>query len=333
MKFLRCKPEDIPPSTGKKVAIIGAGPAGLTAAGLLICKGHEVHVFDKLPEPGGLLIYGIPDWRIPKGPIKKGIKELTDAGANFHNNTNVDETLFGKILEEYDAVLIATGAWKTRKMNIPGEHLEGVVDALEYLVNEGLARDGYLKDRFVAKGRVAVIGGGETAMDAAGQAIKDGADEVYVVYRRSINEAPSKKSDIELIKKMGVKFMWLHNPVRFIGEKKLEKIELVKMKLGEPDSSGRPRPEPIPGSEFTMDFDVAIPAIGEIASPPFISGEKFGIELTKWNTIKTDAEGRTTREGVFAAGDIVTGPKLIGPAVAAGRKVAEAIHKYLIEKQ
>ncbi|MGQ4832987.1 MAG: FAD-dependent oxidoreductase [Candidatus Asgardarchaeia archaeon] len=331
MRFLKCKPDQIPPKVGKKIAIIGAGPAGLTAAGILACKGYEIEIFDKLPEPGGLLIFGIPAWRIPKEPIRKGIRELEQAGIVFHQKTEVDNGLFEKILNEFDAVMIATGCWKTRKMGLPGEDLEGVYFGLDYAVQEGLARDGYIsqEERIVAKGKVAVIGCGATAMDVARQAIRDGADEVYVLYRRTRELAPTPERELKDAEKEGVKFLWLVNPVKFIGENgKLKKIELIRMKLGEPDASGRPRPEPVPGSEFQMDFDQVFICIGQQPTPPFFE-KTHGIELTKKGTIKTDKMGRTTRKGVFAAGDVVTGPWLIGPAVKGGITVAKAIDEYL----
>jgi len=332
MKFLKCKLDQIPPKTGKKVAIIGAGPAGLNAAAVLICKGHEVHVFDKLPEPGGLLIFGIPAWRMDKKLIRKGIKELADAGVVFHTNTTVDTEMFEKMLNEYDGIVIASGAWKSKFPKIPGIELEGVIDALTYLVKEGLARDGYIpkEERFVPVGKTAVIGCGETAMDACRQAVRDGAEEVYVIYRRSKEQAPSKDAEIKAAEKEGVEFIWLTNPTKLIGNEKgrVCKIELIKMKLGEPDESGRPRPIPIPGSEYTMDMDTVIFAVGMYATPPF-HDSKFGIELTSWGTIKTDKEGRTTRPGVCAAGDVVTGPYLIGPAIISGKKAAESLDEYL----
>ncbi|MCD6514867.1 MAG: FAD-dependent oxidoreductase [Candidatus Odinarchaeota archaeon] len=330
MKFLKCKPDQIPPKVGKSVAIIGAGPAGLTAAGILVCKGYEIHVYDKMPEPGGLLIFGIPAWRIPKEPIRKGIRELEEAGVIFHQGVEVDNGLFEKILSEHDAVLIATGCWSTKKMGLPGEDLEGIYFGLDYAVQEGLARDGYISqdERIIAKGKVGVIGCGATAIDVARQAIRDGA-EVYVIYRRTRELAPSPESELKAAEKEGVNFLWLRNPIRFIGENgKLKKVELIKMKLGEPDESGRARPEPISGSEYTMDVDMIFICIGQKPTPPFFKNT-YGIELTSKGTIKVDKLGRTTREGVFAAGDVVTGPWLIGPAVKGGINVAKAIDEYL----
>lgn len=336
MKFLKCKKDQLPPKLDKKVAIIGAGPAGLSAAGILICKGYHVEVFDKLPEPGGLLVYGIPAWRMDKKMIKQGIKELADAGVVFHINTTVDDEMFKDILQKFDGVLIATGAWKSKLPKLPGIELDGIYDALEYLVKEGLARDGYIpqEERIIPVGKTAVIGAGETAMDACRQAVRDKADKVYVIYRRSMEQAPSRAAEIKMAEEEGVEFIWLRNPVRFIGDSsgRVKQMELIKMKLGEPDSSGRPRPEPIPGSEYIMDIDTVIFATGEKATLPF-HNENFGIELTKWGTIKTDKEGRTTRAGVCAAGDVVTGPYLIGPAIIGGKKAAESLDEYLRTKK
>ncbi len=332
MKFARrCKPGDKIPISGKKVAIIGAGPAGLGAAGELICYGHEVHVYDMLPEPGGLLIFGIPEFRIPKEGVRKGIKELIELGVVFHLNTKVGEDVeFEKILNDFDAVLIATGTWKSRRLNIPGEDLEGVYHALEFIVDYHLHKYGYSEHAIKLKDRVLVIGGGLTAVDACYLARDAGAEEVYLIYRRTREFSPAGVREFNKLEENGFKIYELTQPIEFIGddEGKLRYVKAIRMKLGEKDSSGRPRPVPIENSDFTIEVSAVLVAAGEIATPPF-ANEKYGIETTKWNTIKTDKEYKTTRKGVFAAGDVVSGPSLIGPALASGKKAALSVHKYL----
>lgn len=332
MRFARrCKPGDEIPKSGKKVAIIGAGPAGLGAAGELICFGHEVHVYDMLPEPGGLLIFGIPEFRIPKEGVRKGIKELMEIGVVFHLNTKVGVDVdFEEIINEYDTVLIATGTWKSRRLNIPGEELKGVHHALDFIVDFHLHKYGYSTHEVKLRDRVLVIGGGLTAVDACYLARDAGADEVYLFYRRTREFAPAGVKEFNKLEENGFKIYELTQPVEFGGDGNgnLKYVKAIRMKLGEKDSSGRPRPVPIENSDFVIEISAALVAAGEIATPPF-TNTKYGIELTKWNTIKTDKEYKTTRKKVFAAGDVVTGPSLIGPALASGKKAALAINKYL----
>lgn len=332
MRFARrCRPGDEIPRSGKKVAIIGAGPAGLGAAGELICFGHEVHVYDMLPEAGGLLIFGIPEFRIPKDGVRRGIKELMDIGVVFHLNTKVGIDIdFEDIINEYDAVLIATGTWKSRKLNIPGEELKGVYHALDFIVDFHLYRYGYSSHEVKLSDKVLVIGGGLTAVDACYLARDAGAEEVYLFYRRIREFAPAGVKEFNKLEENGFKIYELTQPVEFGGDEKgnLRYVKAIRMKLGEKDSSGRPRPVPIENSDFVIEISAALVAAGEIATPPF-ADEKYGIEITKWNTIKIDKEYKTTRKGVFAAGDVVTGPSLIGPALASGKKAALAINKYL----
>jgi len=334
MKFTRCTKETKQPPSGKKVAIIGAGPGGLKVAGELICKGHEVVVYDMMPEPGGLLIFGIPDFRMPKQIIKKGIKELEDLGVQFKCNVVVGKDIdLEEIIKNYDATVIATGAWNERKLKIPGEDLEGVYSVLDFLVKLALHREGYISKDEVPKigKKVVVIGGGNSAIDGARTAKRLGAD-VTVVYRRTKEYMPAFKPEVEHAEKDGVKFIFLATPVKIIGDEngRVKAIECIRMKLGEPDASGRPRPEPIPGSEFTIECDTVITAIGEIATPPFKDNvKKYGIEINSRNRIKTDDVGRTTRKGVFALGDVVTGPAIIGSAISMANKVSEAVDEYL----
>ncbi len=334
MRFVICKKEEKAPSTGKKVAIIGAGPGGLAAAGVLICKGHEVVIYDMLPEPGGLLIFGIPAFRMPKDAIKRGIKELEEMGVKFICNTKVGKDIdLENIIKQHDAVIIATGAWRERELKVPGNDLEGVYSVLDFLVKRALHREGYISADEVPKigKKVVVIGGGNSAMDCARAAKRMGVD-VTVVYRRTKEYMPAFKSEVEHAEKEGVKFIFLATPVRVIGDEKgrVKAIECIRMKLGEPDASGRPRPEPIPGTEFTIECDTVITAIGEIPTPPFEQdGEKYGIAVDSRGRIITDDFGRTSRKGVFALGDVVTGPKDIGSAISMGKKVANAVDEYL----
>ncbi len=337
MKFSRCvKPA---PPTGKRVAIIGSGPAGLGAAGILICKGHEVHIYDKNPIPGGLLIYGIPDFRIPKKNVFEGIEDLKRLGVKFILNKKVvdgdgeDEKTIGfiKLVREYDAVLIATGTWKERRLNIEGEDLPRVYPALDYMIKYCQAEINVIPFSELPPlgDSTVVIGAGLTAVDAATVAVKLGVKNVYMVYRRTINEAPARRHEIEKVIKLGVKWIELANPKRFIGDhnKGLEAVELLRMRLGEKDASGRPRPIPIEGSEFILEVDSALVAIGEIPTPPTIKNPE--LKLNRDGSIWVDEKMRTSIKGVFAAGDVVIGPSLIGKALASGIKAANSIDEYL----
>ncbi len=337
MKFSRCQS---PPQqkSGKKVAIIGAGPAGLAAAGFLICRGHGVHVFDMMEEPGGLLIYGIPDFRIPKKNVREGTQDLAKLGVIFHQRVKVvpgdgvryGEIGFNEILRGFDAVIIATGTWAEKRLNIEGEDLPRVYGAFHYLYHYCRVEAGYekLEDLPPLGKRVAVIGAGLTAVDAAAVSKKLGVETVYMIYRRTINEAPARKHEIERLIKAGITWIELASPKRFIGDrvKGVTGVELIKMKLGEPDRSGRPRPIPIEGSEFVLDIDAALIAIGEIPTPPIMDKE---LKINPDNTVWVDKKMRTTMKGVFAAGDVVTGPSLIGNAIASGLKTAQAVDEYL----
>ncbi|MBP1449590.1 MAG: FAD-dependent oxidoreductase [Thermoproteus sp.] len=348
MKFLlRCRPETIKPPTGKRVAVIGAGPAGLGAAGQLRCLGHEVDVYDALPEPGGLLIFGIPGFRVSKEGVREGVAELRQVGVRFYTSTFVycggrpkehDALLlakefvdFNKIVDEHDAVVIATGTWRSRRMNAPGEDLPGVYQALDFLFRLYSNELGYLpkEKAYLPGSKVLVVGGGLTAIDAAVESLMHGAKKVVVAYRRTIKEAPAGEREIkkELIDR-GIEFRELINPVRFEGSGRLEKVVFVRMKLGAPDKSGRPRPEPIPGSEFVEEFDTVLLALGEEPTPPFPDG-CAGIRLNPDGTINVDDAFRTTREKVFAAGDVVHGPSLIGKALGAGMRAVPYIDEYL----
>ncbi len=354
MRFLRCRVDEKPMPTGKKVAIIGAGPAGLGAAGYLICRGHEVHVYDQFPEPGGLLIFGIPEYHVPKQPVRRGIKELANAGVVFHTSTRVvscsadlgeedvekalrglikEKVCFEDLLERHDAILIATGAWRSRRLGIPGEDLDGVYPALEWLVEFSLVQHGYrkLEDIPKVKGNVLVIGGGLTAVDAVEvplRYLKDQIGKVYLSYRRTRKEAPMGEKEFNrLVEEYGVEPLELTIPVRFEGNGRVEKAVLQRTKLV-PSASGRPKPVPIPGSEFEIRVDTVLVAIGEKPSPPF-PDECCGIKLNSDGTINVDDKFRTTRYKVFAAGDVKHGPSLIGPALKSGIDAAKAIDEFL----
>lgn len=320
--------------TGKKMAIIGAGPAGLTAAADLAKLGHEVVIFEALHAPGGVLMYGIPEFRLPKRIVeaevayikKLGVKIRTDAliGRLF----TVDE-LFKK---GFDVVFISTGAGLPRFLRIPGENLGGIYSANEFLIRVNLMKS-YRFPEFdtpirVGK-RIAVVGGGNTAMDAARSALRLGADEVWIVYRRSRKEMPAREEEIENAKEEGIKFKLLTAPVRFIGDEQgwIKKMECIKMKLGEPDESGRRKPVPVKGSKFIMDIDTVIVAIGRTPNP-IIQRTTKGLETTEWGTIIVDEQtGQTCLEGVYAGGDIVTGEATVISAMGAGKKAAKSIHQ------
>jgi len=286
-----------------------------------------------LPEPGGLLIFGIPDFRLPKDKIKRGIKELEELGVRFHCNTKIGETLkLGDLIEKYDAVIIATGTWKGKILSCPGSDLKGVISAFEWLTKLHLCKRGYLDESQVPKigKNVVVIGGGEVAMDAARTALREGAEKVTVAYRRRKVDMPAQGDTVEAAMKEGVEFIFLVQPTKILGddEGKVRAIELVRNELGPLDSSGRPRPIPKPGTEFELECDTVVFAIGERATPPF-EDEEYGIKLTRWGTIWTDEKGRTTCKGVFAAGDVVNGPSLIGEAVKSALRMVSGVEEYL----
>lgn len=338
MKFaLKCKPGQPLPKSGRRVAIVGAGPAGLAAAGELVCLGHEVHVYDQMPEPGGLLLFGIPEFRIPKRGVREGIEELRKLGVVFHQNVKVGEDVkLAELIENYDAVLIATGTWKSREMNVPGEReLKGVFHALYYILDYNSAKLGYKSMDEVEKlsGKVAVIGGGLTAIDACLVALEMGAEEVTLIYRRTRKQAPAGEKEFNAIEAKGVKVRELTQPIRFVGDSsgRVKGIEAIKMKLGEPDKSGRPRPVPVEGSEHFIEADYVLIAAGLEPTPPRDCAEA-GIELNRDGTIKVDEKFMTSRDKVFAAGDVKHGPWLIGPAMKSGREAARYIHEYLTSK-
>lgn len=336
MRFLRCK--SLPPPTGFTVAVIGAGPAGLGAAGILKCRGHEVVVYDMLPEAGGMMFFGIPDDRIPKHKIRASVRELMDAGVRFIFNTRVGVDVdLEDIIRSFDAVLIATGTWVSRDMGVPGEDLPWVVPAADWLVEVHLARYGYIPWSKVAKprGRVLVVGGGLTAADAVTVPLtypefRDSVREVVLSYRRTREYAPMRVTEFERLIKLGAVPWELTQPIGFYEEGGRRIVRFTRMDLVKVPGEKRPRAVPVEGSEFEEEFDVVLKAVGEKPTPPFKPGQ-YGIELNPNGTIKISEGFMTTRPGVFATGDVVHGPSLIGPALKSGLDAAIAIDSYLKE--
>ncbi|HYA24834.1 MAG TPA: NADPH-dependent glutamate synthase [Terriglobales bacterium] len=325
--------------TGKKVAIVGSGPSGLTAAGDLVQKGHKVRVFEALHELGGVLVYGIPEFRLPKQIIREQIDYMRAMGVEFETNVVVGKTVTidELMLEEgYDAVFIGTGAGAPQFMGIPGEHLNGVYSANEFLTRINLMHayefPAYDEPMLDFRGRpVAVIGGGNTALDAIRSALRLGAGKTYVLYRRSEAEMPARIEEVKHAQQEGIEFHMLTAPVEFLSDGKgwLNAARCIRMQLGEPDASGRRRPVPIEGSEFELPLSVAVIAIGTSANP-LIQSTTPGLATNKRNYIEADSETqRTSRKGVFAGGDIVTGSATVILAMGAGRRAAKSIHEYL----
>lgn len=317
-------PEPAPP-TGFRVAIVGAGPAGLTAAWQLRLMGHSVTVYDAMDKPGGMLYFGIPVFRLPREAWEKDLSRIAALGIEWRLGSKLGEDFsLEELQKQYDAVLLAIGALKPRWMNIPGEDLEGVWHVLDFVkaVNLGNAPD--LKGK-----KVAVIGGGFSAIDAVRMAIRLGA-EAFILYRRDRAQMPASQEEVKHAEEEGVVIHFLVNPTRFIGENgKLVAIEVQRQQLGEPDESGRPRPIPIPGSEFIMPADVVIEAISQE-----VDLTKLPEPLKGRRVIAVDSETlQTPIPGVFAAGDAVTGPLDVPNAIASGRKAAQAIHAWLMERK
>ena len=324
------------PPTGKKVAIIGSGPSGLTVAGDLILKGHDVTVFEAFHKGGGVLVYGIPEFRLPKDIVASEVNFLERLGVKFEYNVVVGKTITIDELfnQGYDAIYIGVGAGLPRFLNIPGENLVGIYSANEYLTRANLMK-AYLFPEYdtpIVKGKnVVVIGAGNVAMDSARTAMRLGADSVKIVYRRSREEMPARKAEIHHAEEEGIEFHLLTNPIRFLGDEegKVKGMECIKMELGEPDESGRRRPVPIKGSEFQMECDLVVISVGAGANPVLTKATE-GLELTKWGYIVANPEtGKTKKKGVWAGGDIVTGQATVILAAGAGRKASDSIHEYL----
>ena len=322
------------PPTGKKVAVVGAGPAGITVAGDLVKMGHEVTLFEALHEPGGVLVYGIPEFRLPKKIVRLELEVIRKLGVKLVTNFVVGRTAtVDELLQEFDAVFLGNGAGAPSFLNIPGENLNGVYSASEYLTRCNLMKAYSFPDHNtpVARGKkVAVLGGGNVAMDAVRMSLRLGADEATILYRRSRKELPARIEEIENAEEEGVKFNYLVNPVRFIGNENnwVTGVECLRMELGEPDASGRRRPIPLKGSEFVVDVDMVIVAIGQSANP-IVASTATGVDTNERGYFIADEDGRCTKPGVFAGGDIVTGAATVILAIGSGKKAARAIHNYL----
>ncbi len=331
---------EINEKSGQKVAIIGGGPAGLSCAGDLIQMGHEVTVFEALHAIGGVLMYGIPEFRLPKEIVQAEVENLKKLGVKFETNyvVGLTETL-EELMLRFDAAFIGVGAGLPYFLNIPGEHLNGVYSSNEYLTRVNLmkAYDFPNNDTpmFDVKGKtVAVFGGGNTAMDAVRTALRLGAKRAMIIYRRTEAEMPARVEEIHHAKEEGVEFLLLHNPTELIGDEKgwLHSMKLQKMELGEPDASGRRRPVPIEGAIEDVDVQVAVVAIGN-GSNPIISQSTPDLDVNKWGNILVDEKTmRTNKKGIFAGGDIVTGGATVILAMGAGRTAAESINEYLKNK-
>ncbi len=327
-----------PKSNGHKVAVIGSGPAGLTCAGDLAKKGYDVTVFEALHLAGGVLVYGIPEFRLPKSIVQKEVDTLKALGVKVETNMIIGRVLsIDELMDDmgFEAVFIGSGAGLPRFMKIPGENLNGVFSANEYLTRTNLMK-AYKEDSAtpIPKSKnVAIVGGGNVAMDAARCAKRLGAENVYIVYRRSEEELPARREEVEHAKEEGIIFKLLNNPVEILPDENgnVAGMKCIKMELGEPDESGRRRPVAIEGSEFVIDVDTVVISIG--TSPnPLIKSTTKGLETQKWGGIIADEKGLTSREGVYAGGDAVTGAATVILAMGAGKTAAAAIDEYIQSK-
>jgi glutamate synthase (NADPH/NADH) small chain len=324
------------PSNGRKIAIIGCGPSGLTVAGDLILLGYDVTIFEAFHKPGGVLMYGIPEFRLPKTIVEQEVDYLVRLGVKLELNQVVGRTVTIEELltdDGYDAVFIGVGAGLPMFMNLPGEDLGGVYSANEYLTRTNLMK-AYLFPEYdtpVVQGRnVCVIGGGNVAMDSARVAVRLGAETVHIVYRRSRAEMPARAEEIHHAEEEGIIFQLLTNPLAFEGDDRgmVRRMKCIRMELAEPDDSGRRRPVPIEGSEFFIETDLVIVAIGAGANP-LLTKSTPGLALNRWGYIKAKQNGRTEKERVWAGGDIITGSATVIEAMGAGRLAADDIHKFL----
>jgi glutamate synthase (NADPH/NADH) small chain len=325
----------LPPPTGKKVAVVGSGPAGLTVAADLAKMGHQVTIFEALHEAGGVLIYGIPEFRLPKAIVRREVDYVCSLGVKLVRNFVVGKTAtLDELLQQYDAVFLGTGAGLPWFLNIPGENLNGVYSANEYLTRANLMKAYRFPDYdtpIVRGQRVATIGGGNVAMDAARTALRLGADESIIIYRRSKEEMPARKEEIHHAEQEGVRFELLTGPVALHGDKNgwVKEVECIKNELGEPDASGRRRPVAIKGSNFMIPVDVVVLAIGQSPNPlipkttPDLETAKQGVVVVEEETMKT------SKKGVFAGGDVATGGATVILAMGQGKKAAVAIDAYL----
>lgn len=338
---------EVAPSNGHRVAVVGSGPSGLTCAGDLAKKGYKVTVFEALHTAGGVLVYGIPEFRLPKSIVRKEVDNLVAMGVDVETNVVIGKTLTVDELfkQGFEAVFIGSGAGLPNFMGIPGESYKGVYSANEFLTRSNLMK-AYREDPdtpIMKGGKVAVVGGGNVAMDAARTALRLGADKVYIVYRRSMEELPARREEVEHAEEEGIEFLLLNNPVEILGYENPDDrrdprngfvtgMKCIKMQLGEPDERGRRRPIPIEGSEFVLDVDTVIISIG--TSPnPLIKSTTAGLEVNKRGGIIVEEDtGATTKEGVYAGGDAVTGAATVISAMGAGKTAAKAIDEYLSNK-
>ena len=339
-----CTEEPVrPTSNGHRVAIVGSGPSGLTCAGDLAKKGYEVTVFEALHTAGGVLVYGIPEFRLPKKIVAKEVDTLKKLGVHIETNVVIGKTLTIDELFEmgYEAVFVGSGAGLPNFMGIPGESLKGVYSANEFLTRSNLMKS-YLQNPetpIMKGGKVAVVGGGNVAMDAARTALRLGAEKVYIVYRRSMEELPARREEVEHAEEEGIEFRLLCNPTEILGYNNpddardlkngfVKGMKCVRMELGEPDERGRRRPVVIPDSEFTIDVDTVIMSIG--TSPnPLIKSTTEGLEVNRWGGIVVNEDGLTSRNAVYAGGDAVTGAATVISAMGAGKTAAKAIDEEL----
>jgi glutamate synthase (NADPH) small chain len=329
----------VPPPTGKRIAVVGSGPSGLTAAGDLAKMGHEVTVFEALHKAGGVLVYGIPEFRLPKAIVEAEVSYLEKLGVRFEMNSVIGriDTIDDLLNNGYDAVYVATGAGAPVFLGIPGENLGGIFSANEYLTRSNLMK-GYRYPEYDTplpkSRRVVVFGGGNVAMDSARTARRLGPEKVTILYRRSADELPARKEEVHHAMQEGIEFRFLTAPVEFLGDSSnmVRAVRCLSMELGEPDSSGRRRPVPIPGSEFEVETDTAIVAIGNLPNP-LVPNTTPDLPVNRRGNITTDEFCKTGKEGVFAGGDIVTGSATVILAMGAGRIAARSIHEYVMGKK
>jgi glutamate synthase (NADPH/NADH) small chain len=327
----------IPELEGRKVAVIGAGPAGLTAAADLAKYGLDVTIFEALHDTGGVLRYGIPEFRLPKKIVDQEVEAIKELGVEIKLNVVVGKSITVEELfdQGYESMFIGVGAGLPRFLNIPGENLNGVYSANEFLTRVNLMK-AYKYPEYrtpvVVGDRVAVVGAGNVAMDSARTAKRLGAEDVYIVYRRAAEQMPARSEEIHHAQEEGIEFKLLNNPVAIHGKDgRVDKMECLKMKLGEKDDSGRRRPIPIEGSNWMLDLDTVVIAIGQNPNPMLTSNTK-DIETKSWGGIKVDENQQTSREGVYAGGDVVTGAATVIKAMGAGKTAAENIKNYLLNK-
>ncbi len=316
------KPEHVPATTGKRVAVIGAGPAGLSAAYDLkfLGFGYDVTVFERLPVAGGMMAAGIPKYRLPRAILEREIDFVRALGVEIKTGVDIDRDMFEKLRKTYDAMFISVGAHVSVKLRIPGEKLGGVIPSIDFLRGINLGNEVKIGKKVV------VVGGGNVAIDAARSALRLGS-EVCIVYRRSRAEMPASKDELEALEEEGIKIIFLANPTRIMGSSRVEEIECVRMELGPPDETGRRRPVPVAGSEFVIDVDTVIPAIGQASDVKFLEGS--GVDTPKGRWIGTSKDGRTSVEGIFAGGEAATGAATVIEAIAAGKRAALSINDYL----